>query len=547
MRKLACRQARLAVVSLLCLSLSAAALAQTVIYVDADATSGANDGSSWTDAFTDLQDALAAAAAGDEIWVAEGTYKPTDTGDFTISFQMVVGVALYGGFAGTEALRDERDWTVHETILSADLNGDDDPAYPLNDPLRMNSDNSYHVVVGASGATLDGFTVTRGNAVAGSYSDMLHCGGGLRCVGFTELRIQNCVFRENRAFGGGGLYTAMGVLVLENCTFIENEAIDLGGGAYVEEFSEVYAQDCVFERNSATGPATFYWYGNGGGMCIWGPDTYYSLRRCHFIANTALLLSGALDLFHNDAPSLPSDGRIENCVFAGNVVAGSLHPDGRGGGIQLNTMSPAITNCVFYGNSATYLGGGIEVMVNSSPTITNSIFWGNSAPMRPDIDIDFSSSCTVGYNLTGQTLDPVVGFIDGGGNIDADPLFVDPGHWDDAGTPGDESDDVWIDGDYRLQAGSPCIDAADGSAAPAADILGDPRDDDPATPNTGAGTPSYADMGAYEFQSGNPWTPPSSSNGCTPGGQPAAGGAAVILLTLAWLIAPAFCKKGKGR
>ena len=85
-------------------------------------------------------------------------------------------------------------------------------------------------------------------------------------------------------------------------------------------------------------------------------------------------------------------------------------------------------------------------------------------------------------------------FIDGGGNIDADPRFVD------IADP-DGPDDAWLTSDdgLRLQAGSPCIDAADGAAASPTDILGRPRFDDPATPNTGTGTPPYADIGAYEF------------------------------------------------
>jgi hypothetical protein len=78
------------------------ALAQgDTIYVDADAE-GDNNGDSWTDAYTDLQLALDRAEEEDQIWVAEGTYKPTaehgGSGDRYKSFQMVNGVALYGGF-----------------------------------------------------------------------------------------------------------------------------------------------------------------------------------------------------------------------------------------------------------------------------------------------------------------------------------------------------------------------------------------------------------------------------------------------------------------
>ena len=123
-----------------------------VIYVDREAN-GFDNGTSWADAFEDLQDALAAASSGDELWVAEGNYYPTAGADRAVSFQLTEGVALYGGFDGTEAARDEREPAVHTTTLSGDIG------------LQMEeSDNSHHVVVGANGATLDGFTLAWGNA-----------------------------------------------------------------------------------------------------------------------------------------------------------------------------------------------------------------------------------------------------------------------------------------------------------------------------------------------------------------------------------------------
>ena len=114
-----------------------------VIYVDAGATGG-NTGASWSDAYADLQDALAAATSGDEIWVAAGTYKPTSDTDQTISFVMPTGVAIYGGFAGAETERNQRDWQTNESILSGDI-GVEGRIY----------DNSTHVVVGSDSATLD--------------------------------------------------------------------------------------------------------------------------------------------------------------------------------------------------------------------------------------------------------------------------------------------------------------------------------------------------------------------------------------------------------
>jgi len=131
-----------------------------IIYVDADAT-GTNNGASWADAFTTLQPALDAAAAGYQIWVAEGTYKPTwefAVGDpRSATFQMKNGVAIYGGFDLSVGVTEfeGRDWVAHVTILSGDIGIEGD-----------NSDNSYHVFYHPEGtnldgsAVLDGFTIT---------------------------------------------------------------------------------------------------------------------------------------------------------------------------------------------------------------------------------------------------------------------------------------------------------------------------------------------------------------------------------------------------
>lgn len=109
-----------------------------VIYVDGDAT-GANSGSSWEDAYTDLQDALGVALSGDQVWVAQGTYKPSGpAGDVLATYQLLSGVGLYGGFAGGETELDQRDPDVNVTVLSGDLNGDDGPDFENYD------ENSHH-------------------------------------------------------------------------------------------------------------------------------------------------------------------------------------------------------------------------------------------------------------------------------------------------------------------------------------------------------------------------------------------------------------------
>ena len=102
----------------LTLALSMGISAQNTIYVNQQAT-GIDNGNSWTDAYSDLQSALAAAQANDQIWVAAGTYKPgtldTDT------FNIITGVKLLGGFNGTETTAEERNWAENPTILSGDL------------------------------------------------------------------------------------------------------------------------------------------------------------------------------------------------------------------------------------------------------------------------------------------------------------------------------------------------------------------------------------------------------------------------------------------
>ena len=134
-----------------------------ILYVNAAAAAGGN-GNSWATAYTDLQQALAAAAATEAIWVAQGTYKPTKptapTDPRTATFALKDGVAVYGGFVGTETQLGQRDWVHHVTTLSGDIGTPDDI-----------SDNSYHVVTGRGDAStiLDGFTITAGNANGGSY------------------------------------------------------------------------------------------------------------------------------------------------------------------------------------------------------------------------------------------------------------------------------------------------------------------------------------------------------------------------------------------
>ena len=163
-----------------------------IIYVKANA-SGADDGTSWSDAFPDLQAALASADSGDQIWVEEGVYTPGSTRSST--FQMVDEVNLYGGFAGDEADLDQRNLDENTTILSGDLEQND------GDHRLANGENAYHVVTGAGNFILDGFTITAGNA--DTHPDT--SGGGIFNFD-TSATIRNCYITGNIAADNGGGY-----------------------------------------------------------------------------------------------------------------------------------------------------------------------------------------------------------------------------------------------------------------------------------------------------------------------------------------------------
>jgi len=204
-----------------------------VIYVDQDAT-GNDDGTSWTNAFNYLQDALDAACSScPEIWVAEGTYYP-DEGDSVTDnrvsevFQLIEGVGVYGGFDPTtgDDTWAERDYVNNETILSGDID---------KDGLLIDPGNSTWVVEGANDATIDGFTITMGGRGVKSW----YCSPQISC----------CIISDNRY---DGIYTFYSEATIEDCV-IENNGAD---GIY--DYGYPDPPPTIIKRNQIRGNA-----GNG--------------------------------------------------------------------------------------------------------------------------------------------------------------------------------------------------------------------------------------------------------------------------------------------
>jgi predicted outer membrane repeat protein len=494
----------------LCFVLLPASTSYGQIFVKSDAT-GANDGSSWADAFTQLEGALAAATNGDEIWVAAGTYVPP------ASFELKSGVSLYGGFAGTEISLPERDVALNPTILNG------------------NSSSVVRAPV-VIGFVLDGFVVRDGSTATLNDVD----GAGLWLQRSTGS-IANVTFADNTAQGNGGaIWSSESTVELTNVTFTNNSAGLEGGGVWLDDSPFTFT-DVTFKDNTAT---------EGGGMYVGGTSAPV-VSSSSFVDNTAqvgggircstslqvmtladVMISGNSGTFGGGIYLFQNNAALERVTVTGNTAdtgaglyvsasdptladvtvhgnwalsyGGGMYSTNNsdlvlinvaitkntalinGGGAYTTNAGMDLTNATIAGNLASDTGGGMynNALLTRTITATNTILAGNSAFVGDDQIHNNSAVATFSHSLiegsggSGGGWDPNVG-TDGGNNIDADPRLVD--------VPG---------ADVRLRYDSPAIDVGDNGAPflPAMDLGGGPRI-----------VGGVVDMGAEEF------------DGCPPG------------------------------
>lgn len=338
-------------------------VAAQLLYVDVDAT-GANNGTSWADAFNTLEDAIAAGtfSQGEEIWIAEGTYTP-HASDRSVYWDIPTGMKLYGGFNGTESLRSERDPSTHIVYLSGDLNGDDNTTILESEPTR--ADNSYHLF-GALGSIadveIDGVTLTSANAN-----------------------------------GAGVDQTAAAFRTVHN-------------GA--DRLIQISFTNVIIEKMTSTQAAIFqnYFYATQGGTTI------INFEKSIIRGNVGGGVQGNMRYEGDRTNNQKNYGEINNCLFYDNECTGTgmsaIYNSVTNGNSVVCPM--LVTNCTFTENTS---GSGYVIAVvrsNDSRYINNIIYNnGSNAPIL--------------WNNSGLTSQVFQNCIaeDATFGINQDPLFKD--------------------------------------------------------------------------------------------------------------------------
>ncbi|MFY0671842.1 MAG: T9SS type A sorting domain-containing protein [Bacteroidia bacterium] len=370
-------------------------LSAKTIFVNQNAT-GSNNGTSWTNAFVFIDDALSNWQTDDSIWVAKGQYSPKDS-NVSTSYRLPSGCVLIGGFNGTEKWLTQRNIILNRTTISGDIN---DKNYP-NDNVRtlILADKTQR------GTRIDGFTIKDGYNyfIAGGIT----MGGGAIRIIDAYLEIANCEFLNNYAYmRGGAIYqqTSSKQVSVSHCLFENNSTgIDRNslGGAVFANSANFFFQDCEFNLNTSQ---------SGGAIALY--EASITADRCIFSGNEARIRDGAAIYDGSD-----SQFKIYNSLFVGNVADDNC-PAIYSSAV-FNTQFNEIINCTFAHNIAKPASGTYTVRSNEDTKVYNCIFYGNQATLDlfnlsptfvPDVqNCLFEDGITIGRN-----------------NLKADPIFRNP-------------------------------------------------------------------------------------------------------------------------
>lgn len=384
-------------------------------YVNPNAT-GANDGTTWTNAYTDISTALDNFTYGD-IWVAQGTYIPgTSRND---SFKIPSGAKIYGGFQGTETTLADRDINLYPTIFSGDVNQDDTGV----DFSGFNrSENVYHVVeVLGNKVRLDGLTITSGQADASTGENAV--GGGIfvdREV--TELYVDKCIIQKNVAVNGGAGVINLNMMTLNS----------------LMEFTNTRFQENVSRYGSSIYARANYikWVRLNIINCIFDGDQVKDNGSSLGLAGVVWLRAITYGARFNT--------KVINSTFANNQL----------------TATGAITERAVLGVSK-YRGIDVRIEVSNSIFYTNTSNTSTAPLSLGRVNSDPVPNIRKVYNSIGEDNFSNIAAADKVAVSNSDPLFTDAAN-----------------SDFTVQVGSPTIDSGDNTKVPAEiteDFLGNQR------------------------------------------------------------------------
>ncbi|MHC4737571.1 MAG: right-handed parallel beta-helix repeat-containing protein [Planctomycetota bacterium] len=470
--------------------------------------------------FDTIQAAVNAAYYGDTVLVADGTYTGDGNRDIEVDGK---GITVRSENGPENCIIDcNAMWSEHHRGFTFHNNQDVNSViegFTIINGLTWDEGGGAGIICQDSRLTISNCNI-RGNTASGR-------GGyaaGISVIDGIYL-INNCTISNNSGEhdGSGGISCENSALTISNSTVTDNFSERRRGGIFCSDDSDVAITNCTISGNSG------YW--EGGGIecyqsCMIISDCNISGNRaeeswwysqgggikCYDSSSTIIncIISGNTDggIYCKDSTST-----ISNCKISGNITCKDTtvgQCGGYGGGIYCEGTSSTIKNCIISGNTSGDEGGGI-CFKNSSSIISNCTFAGNSSYNGNSLacispwQAQYPSSVEVGncilwnggdeiFNNDGSTITVSYSNIQAGwpgeGNIDADPCFTDPGLWDANGTPDIWYDDFWVEGDYHLPLGSPCINAGDPCYVPEpneTDLDGYPRIIN-----------GRIDMGAYE-------------------------------------------------
>lgn len=381
----------------------------TVYYVNATQPNNLGNGLTWANAKKDVQNAINLAIAGDSVWVATGTYLPTDyppTSTTSLPTRaktifITDGVKIYGGFAGTETSFSQRNIAVNITTLSGDFSGNDvvtGSGSTLS--IAGNTENAHHVLLavapstGGIGVVVDGFTIQGGNANATTFSLVINGtsvnadkGGGISLINGNNLISHNRILKNLAYLRGGGISTSFGSGLINDNYIGKNICQNEGAGIFTEYGMQQIIMDSIVGNSAYSGGGVYCYQGNNkildsyisqnfatslyeGGSGLYISYSLSLLIKNNTISNNRVNNGDGGGIFYEASSSSNYDTIINNTI--NNNYASN------GGGIYLNGGIIKVIGNTILADTANREGGGINAN-GSQVHFINNVIAGNKS------------------------------------------------------------------------------------------------------------------------------------------------------------------------